>query len=244
MKNKKNKKNNPTSGQQSGAFNKKKYIREAARKLPIVHTLMDDSIDTVGMGYVIIARKRANGQIVFANYLVDKFCLGVKDVYYDILDEETYDELIQEMQDRDDTNMVEVSTGYLHNLVYGAIEYAEELGFAPHKDFEVAEYILDDIEEVDFEEIEFGKDGMPAYIAGPGDKTGRILGTLNKSVGEGNYIYFLHNNEFGEELGDEFGSSAEWDDDDEEWDDDNKNFDETNDDYTEYKEVNDDDDNE
>jgi hypothetical protein len=173
------------------SFNTIKYIKEAARKLPIHQTLLDMSMDEVGMGYVIVSRQRSNGQIVFVNFLVDKYCLGVKDIFFDIMEEEDYTSMIEEMHERDDTNLVDAEPNHIYNLVYGAVEYAEDLGFQPHKDFDIAEYILDDVESITYEEIEFGKDGMPCFIAGPGDKTGRIISTLTKNVGEGNFVYFL-----------------------------------------------------
>jgi hypothetical protein len=76
--------------------------------------------------------------------------------------------------------------------VYGALDYAEELGFAPNKDFRIAEYLLGpDLITDGINEIEFGMDGKPFYISGPYDNLRQILATLNRSVGVGNYEYFL-----------------------------------------------------
>lgn len=37
----------------------------------------------------------------------------------------------------------------------------------------------------------FGKDGKPSYISGPYDNEDRILRTLNKTCGEGNFTFIV-----------------------------------------------------
>lgn len=75
-----------------------------------------------------------------------------------------------------------------HNIIYGGIDYAEELGFQPHKLFRITEYLLNpDLIDDGIDEIEFGKDGKPFFIAGPDDNVDRIINTLKKNVGEGNF---------------------------------------------------------
>ena len=35
-----------------------------------------------GIGNVVVSRRSARGDVVYVNFLVDTYCLGVKDLYY------------------------------------------------------------------------------------------------------------------------------------------------------------------
>jgi hypothetical protein len=77
------------------------------------------------------------------------------------------------------------------NIIYGGIEYAEDLGFEPHKDFKVTEFLLPPVEEVPFLPIEFGQQGRPYFYAGPHDNIPKIKAILDKSVGPGAYGFMV-----------------------------------------------------
>ena len=86
--------------------------------------------------------------------------------------------------------VVEVTTTYFHNLIYGAIDYASELGIEPPKDFYLAEYVLDpDLVDDGIDEIEMGYKGKPLYIQGLYDNYRKIINALNSSVGRDGYEY-------------------------------------------------------
>jgi hypothetical protein len=203
--NKKRKSHTPTV---QTAISPKRYIKEVARKLPIHEVWLDDSIYKVGMGFVIVSRIKKNGEVVFGTFLIDTYCLGVKDAFCNIVPREEYDEYIAGINEREDSNLLKKEANYIFNLIYGAQEYAEDLGFEPHKDFDVAQYILDSVESIEYEEIEFGKDGKPCYMAGPDDKVGRILGILNRSVGEDGYTFVAPPNDIDDDFSDD--DFAEW----------------------------------
>jgi hypothetical protein len=74
-------------------------------------------------------------------------------------------------------------------IVYGAIGYARELGFAPHAGFERAAGYLGAWDEKC--ELTYGRDGKPMYISGPHDDGQRIIRTLRRGRGDGNYD-FVH----------------------------------------------------
>ena len=84
-------------------------------------------------------------------------------------------------------------------IIYGAIDYAAKLGFSPHKDFKLGEYILEERENVEITgKVEFGKDGMPFFVAGPDDDVDRIMATLKNNLGEGNFHFIIPVNGFDE----------------------------------------------
>jgi hypothetical protein len=107
------------------------------------------------------------------------------------MDEEEIEYLIDRISENGDVE--EVTPEYFHNLIYAAVDFAEENGFKPHKDFKLAEYVLDpDLIDDGIDEIELGgKDGKPLFICGPFDNAERIIATLNKNVGEGNYNFLF-----------------------------------------------------
>lgn len=86
-----------------------------------------------------------------------------------------------------DTVHLKTDPDLVFNIIYGGIEYAEDLGFSSHKDFKVSEYLLPDVEDVPYIDVEFGRNGRPFFITDPRDNVGKIINTLNKTVGEGNY---------------------------------------------------------
>lgn len=179
------------SGFQLAPKNNNAYIIENARKLELYETLMYEHIFDEGIGYVIVSRKKKNGDVVAGFYLVDVFCLGIKDTFASVMTQEEYEEHKSHLVDGDGSYYVTKSPNYIFNLVYGAADYAEELGFKPEKDFAVAEYILDAVDTIEYEDIPFGSDGRPFYIEGPNDKAATILSTLRKHLSEEDFDFVL-----------------------------------------------------
>jgi len=82
---------------------------------------------------------------------------------------------------------VEAPLELARHLVWGAVDYARELGFEPHPDFQPASAHLGAWRESS--DITFGRDGVPFYVSGPFDNPVSVTRTLNRSVGEGNFHY-------------------------------------------------------
>lgn len=95
-----------------------------------------------------------------------------------------------------DTATKVVDYGLVHNIIYAAWEYAEDLGFKPHKDFtQITQYFLEeDNDTIELIDIECGQDGKPMFVQGPYDSNARakqIVAQLEKSVGKDGYHYML-----------------------------------------------------
>jgi hypothetical protein len=69
--------------------------------------------------------------------------------------------------------------------VFGAVDYARGLGFDPHRDFYLAAGHLGTRQPPS--RIRFGRDGKPYFQQGPYDNPTRVMRTLDRSVGPGNY---------------------------------------------------------
>lgn len=190
------------------------YIRKKARTLPIYECLVRSDWEETKMTTVTVARNHTNGNITVCSYLVDLFCLGVKDSMYlfnvPVHEYEEFKERVnREME------MTEVDYTLAHNIVYAAIEFAEEFGFKPHKDYEsVTKFMLEeDTEDIELIEIECGNDGKPIYMRGPFEddaKARRIITQLEKNAGPGNYEYIDGFDEFDD---DDFDDEFDEDDD-------------------------------
>jgi len=172
------------------------YIRQRARNLPLYQCLINDGWNDHGIAYIIVSREHINGNITVCSYLVDLFCLGVKDTFYRFnISKGEYDEMIKKYNENMPMSMVEYNL--VHNIIFAALEFAEEIGFKPHKDFEsITEYMLEeDDEKIPLIDIACGgKNGKPYYIQGEMDsdaKARQILNHLDKEVGPNNYYYLL-----------------------------------------------------
>lgn len=167
------------------------YIRRA-REYPIVGCWVFRNWTEVGITPVLVARRQPNGNILFGNYLVDLYCMGVKDADYgaDLSQDEFYDEFMPQLFH--ESAPLEISPAMAHEIVHGSVEYAAQFGFRPHRDFRRAQYVLDPPDaQPRTGEVEFGKDGKPFYIAGPYDNPQAILRQLERTAGEGNYHYLF-----------------------------------------------------
>jgi len=188
-----NKKRKKNKSRQIIKLKPQNYIIKKARRLPIYKCIINDDWKDSGISVILVARKRMNGNLVVGQYIIDTFCLGLKETSYSY-DISTFqlDEMIDDIEHGMMLTPIGIDAITAFNLIYGAIEYAEDIGFSPHKDFRVTEYILDDVETIEFVDIEFGKDGKPLFVSGPYDNIDKIINTLERNVGSGNYHSLVH----------------------------------------------------
>ena len=186
-----------------------KYIRTRARQLPVYECYITKQWKESGMANIIVARKHTNNNLTFGLYLVDLLCLGVKDTYYDFnITNFDYEDLKKEYFGKQD--IVKCDYVLAHNIIYGAVEFADTFGFKPHKDFAVSKYILEeDDENVEFMEIEFGEENKPCVVTTIENEPKQIIAQLDKTAGKGNYkVIYLDN----EDLLDDFEEEVDEDD--------------------------------
>jgi len=129
--------------------------------------------------------------VVLGVFLVDTFCLGVKDSFIKPGTVEKYKE------NREMRPWKKIKPEDAKKLLLDVVEWSRNLGFEPHKDFKKAFKILDDVDALTSKAVyEFGENGKPLFISGPYDspaKCRRILKTLEKSCGseEGSFNYIV-----------------------------------------------------
>jgi len=166
------------------------YIRQKARKLPVYECLVNSEWEKSKMVTVIVARVHANGNITAGIYLVDLFCLGIKDTTY--LFNSPLSEYKNKIFKMENLQPIQVSYELAHNIVFSGLDYATELGLNPRKEFtSLTSYILEeDNEDIDLIEIECGRNGKPFYLQGQYDSDQMVKQVdrqLERAVGKGNY---------------------------------------------------------
>jgi hypothetical protein len=145
----------------------------------------------VGIGNVLISRRREDGLIAASVFLVDLFCLGVKNAIFHLMPPLRYEVTLLGLELTGE--LMEIPPECARKLVEGAVAYAEDLGFSPHPDYRIAQQIFGDIDKRECEtSFEFGNDGKPLYISGPNETPGdiqRILNQLERRCGPGGFEY-------------------------------------------------------
>lgn len=143
-----------------------------------------------GLVGAIVAREHRNRKVSACGYLVDVWCLGVKNVIGpQVGDRYTLRRLLDTFRLTFGSTLLEAPIDLAQQLVLGAADYARGLGFEPHPDFEPARGHLGDWEGMGA--IRFGRDGQPYFIQGPDDDSAQVMGTLERSVGRGNYHFLI-----------------------------------------------------
>jgi len=168
----------------------------AAVKFPIHGCYISAAcVDGRGMGPVMFVREKSPGQFVMAVFLIDSLCLGVKNAMAAYRTRSELSEMLERMQEHG--KFESVTPGVARGYVESAIAYAAALGFKPHDDYRKIEPIWGAVEPEPIpEHYQFGKDGRPVFIAGPGDDEARqnmIHITLAQTVGEGNFDFTIFN---------------------------------------------------
>jgi hypothetical protein len=136
-----------------------------------------------GIVLVLLARAGRHDAVTVCSYLVDTFCLGVKDTIGP-----------KRMRARDLPAFVRTyfmvfpapalpaPLDLAQHLVHGAVAFAAELGFEPHPDFARVRAHLGALDEPCA--ITFGQRGRPLYVSGPHDDRVAIIETLEAHAGD------------------------------------------------------------
>jgi len=163
----------------------------AASHAPVADVWAPTELFDRGMGSVWLSRALPDGDYAVASFLLDTYCLGVKDALYQIVDARKYAELMDWVRHSPDAPLQREHPAYVRKLVERAEAYARDLGFEPHKDYKVAKLLFGDIEAGSCPaSFTFGQDGKPLYCVGPRDSPTfqrRVIRQLEKRCGAGGY---------------------------------------------------------
>ncbi len=150
-----------------------------AEAWPVVDALVPEAIWSSGIGQLVFTRRLPDGRFALANFLVDVYCLGVKNAYWGIVSEWDLDKLKRKLRGMGPLHAV--TPEQFAKLVFGAVDYAQQFGFVPHPDYRHAKLLLAGIDPTRCTDtFEYGRDGKPFFINGPHDSAEKIKVIMHK----------------------------------------------------------------
>lgn len=160
---------------------------------PIHTCLISEALLDIGKGYLALARKAADGRMAVVVFLLDTYCLGVKDVIVRVDEAREVGHFLEAL--RAAQPMVAIEPTRARKLLRDLVAWSRSIGLAPHADYAAAEPLFGDVPaDASDESFSFGKDGKPFLIPGPSDTPARIRKTieaLRRTVGDGGFDYML-----------------------------------------------------
>jgi hypothetical protein len=141
-----------------------------------------DKLFELGTGTVVLTRFRG-GNAECGVFLLDVFCLGVKNALYALVSESEYEHRVL-----DRTLPLEqrksIDPPSARKLVEGAVAYARSFGFAPHADYKKAARVFGGTNAAESTaRYTFGKNGKPLYVHGESDPFAKCLRILKQLRG-------------------------------------------------------------
>ncbi len=162
-----------------------RFLKERVRQVPIYKCYLSHDFENSTEGTVMVVRKHTGDKYTCGLYLVDKYCLGVKDASYHLrMDEQEFDEFLDLFEENFTPHVVAYEEA--HNWVWGAVGFAEDAGIAPCKEFDLAQYVLaEDDDEVELIEYDFGDaDGKHCLLANDRLEASTYLPIMRKNLGD------------------------------------------------------------
>ncbi len=142
---------------------------KAVMQWPVVLCCIGRNWQENGLGMVLISREMPSKNNIIGMYLVDIWCLGIKDVIVETnvnLDRISY---LAETIATSAEGLETLTYEDARSIILGALKYAKGNGFSPHEDWKFAQHIIESSRPFE-DKFEFGRNGKPMYVAGPNDK--------------------------------------------------------------------------
>jgi hypothetical protein len=174
----------------SFGVSEKAVIRRAC-SYPLYECHINDGWQEQGMASILISRRQSESLVILGSYIVDIYCLGVKDTYCRAnLPMAKYHETRERYINN--IHVKKCSPELAHQVIYGGIDFAAGLDLQPHKDFLLSRHVLEPREAIPPNpDIEFGKNGKPFYVAGPHDNFSRIMNHLENTLGRDGFHFIV-----------------------------------------------------
>ena len=176
-----------------------KYIKTRVRTLEIKACYISENWKSAGIATIIVSRQHKNGNVTHALYQIDMLAQGIINTFFEFnLAGDKYPQVIAYY--KKEQNLVSCSYDLVHQIIYGAYDFASENKLKAHKDFALTQYVLEPKtyqpkEKID---IEFGEDGKPLVIVTLEDNKKKLISTLEKNIGKDNFKV-IHISELAEE---------------------------------------------
>ena len=167
-------------------------VRQIFPAMERYEAVIEKDWETHGLAHLLVTRRHSDGSADVGFFLVDIWCLGVKDAFDD------NDVPASELEAYIAERLPEAGSERIHpacakKLIEGAIAYAERLGIAPHRDYRKARRVLSGVDaSLCPKEFTFGRGGRPCFVRGPHDteeRVDRVLALLTARCGEDGFDF-------------------------------------------------------
>ena len=161
-----------------------------SRLMPLEGAWVQRDWQQQGEARVLVARAQPSDDLLIANFAVDFLCTGVRlSSYAANVDRDTFwKESLPRLYDGEPPSTI--SEAIANEIIWGSVEYADNLGFRPTSSFRETQYILQPDGVLPTSgTIEFGFDGRPVYIPYSHDNQLAIIRRLIDAVGPDGFAY-------------------------------------------------------
>ena len=161
-----------------------------SRLMPLEGAWVQRDWQQQGEARVLVARAQPSDDLLIANFSVDFLCTGVRlSSYAANVDRDTFwKESLPRLYDGEPPSTI--SEAIANEIIWGSVEYADNLGFRPTSSFRETQYILQPDGALPTSGmIEFGFDGRPVYIPYSHDNQLAIIRRLIDAVGPDGFAY-------------------------------------------------------
>jgi len=141
-----------------------------AMNWPLHLSLMTEGLEEEGITTCLIVRRSKEGTFAISSFLVDTYCLGVKEAWAKLVPGDMFDSFKADAIENGRVPFEPVAPALIRKLVEQSVAYAQQFGIEPHRDYSKAALIFGDIDANACQrEFEFGDEGVPHYVVGPVD---------------------------------------------------------------------------
>ncbi|MFY7787131.1 MAG: hypothetical protein ACOVQA_04585 [Thermoflexibacteraceae bacterium] len=141
------------TSENGGRLTPKQYLQQKAKALPFYELLINDTWQEARMAQLWVSKLQPSGKLVVGFFLIDFVENGLKDAFYRLpVTIEEYQDVLPET-----ITFVKIDSHLAHNIIYGAVDFSEEQGYALPRDFAIMENLLDDTQITDgIDDLPFG----------------------------------------------------------------------------------------
>ncbi|WP_280892004.1 hypothetical protein [Streptomyces sp. LBL] len=147
---------------------------------------------TGGFAQILLARQERASRVTVTGFLVDVYCLGVKNVTDpEVMGSGSLTSYVPMYYSAFECRPLAIAVEQAQTIVHDAVAYSRSLGFEPADGFADAAVHLG-APPGDRPVIGFGRDGRPCYLSGPYDNPRKVVQNLERTCGPDNYDYVAH----------------------------------------------------
>jgi PAS domain-containing protein len=152
--------------------------------------LVNEALFEIGNGTLILARRTADGRMALAAFMLDVYCVGVKDVILRLGDARETESIVAAFGTVQP--LIAIDPAHARKLLRELVAWSLSIGLPPHPDYARAELLFGDVAaDACAESFSFGVNGKPLLIPGPAETPARIrqwIDALRRKLGDDGFV--------------------------------------------------------